>query len=246
LVIEIPAAVVAQEPRIVGLAKDSGLQVRIGKTGSAAQVALDFGTVPVPDHKVRQIDNYLIVLLGEWQPQPRAQEPAVSAKEPGKRSISTRSQKTKDVSIASGSELLIKSAEEVDGLIVLKVAKRAEPQKVYRIDLGVDFQQLGFNGANIHPVGGRRDGSNSIAGNGSSWAQPSAHGKKVGPRKMVAPAAKSPKATSAVRKSVRTQNVSALARIQSKYQPKTYRVESGRVRPYVPSTAGITRKNFER
>ena len=61
LVIDIPAAVVGPEPRIVGLEKDSALLVRISKTGSGAQVALDFGSTPVPDHRVRQIDNYLIV-----------------------------------------------------------------------------------------------------------------------------------------------------------------------------------------
>ena len=82
--------------------------------------------------------------------------------------------------------------EEVNGLIVLKVAKRTEPQRVYRVELGVDFQHLGFNGANVYPVGGRRDGIDPLAGKASSWAKPSAQGKKIGPRKMSVPVAVAP------------------------------------------------------
>ena len=103
LVIDIPAAVVGPEPRIVGLEKDSALLVRISKTGSGAQVALDFGSVPVPDHRVRQIDNYLIVLLGEWQPQPRVQAPAEPEKAPAKRPISASPQTAQHIANTAGS-----------------------------------------------------------------------------------------------------------------------------------------------
>jgi len=52
---------------------------------------------------------------------------------------------------ASG-ELFIKSAEVNDGVIVLHVAKRSHPSKVYRIDLGVDLSELGLRIAKISEV----------------------------------------------------------------------------------------------
>ncbi len=244
LVIDIPAAVVGPEPRIVGLDKDSALLVRIAKTGSGAQVALDFGSVPVPDHKVRQIDNYLIVLLGEWQPQPRVQAPAEPEKAPAKRPISASPQNAQVIANAAGSELLIKSVEEIDGTIALKVAKRTEPQRVYRIDLGVDFQHLGFNGANVYPIG--RGGSDPLAGKASSWAQPSAHGKKIGPRKMRVAAATGTKVATAFRKPAANPRATALARVRRNYQANLNRVEPSRVRMHTqPVVAGITRKYAE-
>jgi hypothetical protein len=166
------------------LEKDSALQVRIANARNGAQVVLDFGTAPVPDYKVRQIDNYVIVLLGEWQSQPRIQGNAEPAKAPAKRPTSANPQNAPVVAHAVGSELLIKSVEEANGLIVLKVAKRTEPQRVYRVELGVDFHS-GLQWANVYPVG---DGGmeSTLAGKASSWAKPSAHGKKIGPARWCA------------------------------------------------------------
>ncbi len=247
LVIDIPAAGVTQEPRVMGLDKDSALQVRIANTRNGAQVVLDFGTAPVPDHKVRQIDNYLIVLLGEWQSQPRIQGNAEPVKAPAKRPISARPQNPPVVAHAVGSDLLIKSVEEVNSMIVLKVAKRTEPQRVYRIELGVDFQQLGFNGATVYPVGGRRDGIDPLAGKASSWAKPSAQGKKVGPRKMSVPVAVAPssKVATTIRKPGSNSHVSAMVQARGNPRGNLNRAELGRVRPYSRLTGGITRKNLE-
>lgn len=239
LVIDIPGAGVGPEPRIEGLDKDSALLVRIAKTSSGTQVVLDFGSVPVPDHRVRQIDNYLIVLLGEWQPQPRVQAPPEPGKAPAIRPVSASPPKAQVIANAAGSEFLIKSVEEVNGTIALKVAKRTEPQRVYRIDLGVDFQHLGFNGANVYPIGGHRGGGELSAGKASSWAQPSAHGQKIGPRKMHVPVAKRTKVSTLVRKPV----ASALARARRNCHANLNRVEPSRVRVHTkPVVAGITRK----
>jgi len=241
LVIDIPAAGVTQEPRVMGLDKDSALQVRIANTRKGAQVVLDFGTAPVPDHKVREIDNYLIVLLGEWQSQPRIQRNVEPVKEPAKRPISASPQNAPVVAHAVGSELLIKSVEEVNGLIVLKVAKRTEPQRVYRVELGVDFQHLGFNGANVSPVEGRRDGIDPLAGKASSWAKPSAQGKKIGPRKMSVPVVVAPnrKVATTVRKPASNPRVSAMVQARGNRQGKIDKVELGRVRPYAGPAGGI-------
>jgi hypothetical protein len=246
LVIGIPAAGVTQEPRVTGLEKDSALQVRIANTRNGAQVVLDFGTAPVPDHKVRQIDNYVIVLLGEWQSQPRIQGAAEPVKAPAKRSTSASPQNDPVVAHAVGSELLIKSVEEVNGLIVLKVAKRTEPQRVYRVELGVDFQHLGFSGATVNPVGGRRDGIDPLAGKASSWAKPSAHGKKIGPRKMGVPVAVAPnkKVATTIRKPTSNSRVPAMVQARGNPQGSLNRVELGRVRPYAGPAGVITPKNL--
>jgi hypothetical protein len=247
LVIDIPAAGVTREPRVMGLDKDSALQVRIANTRHGAQVVLDFGTAPVPDHKVRQIDNYLIVMLGEWQSQPRVHSNAEPVKAPAKHPISASPQNAPVVAHAVGSELLIKSAEEVNGSIVLKVAKRTEPQRVYRIELGVDFQHLGFNGANVYPVGGQRDGIEHFAGKASSWAKPSAHGKKIGPRKMGVPVTVAPstKPATTIRKPASNSRVSAMVQARGNRQGNLHRAELGRVRPYTPPPVGMPRKNLE-
>jgi hypothetical protein len=245
LVVDIPGAVVTQEPRVMGLAKDSALQVRLANTRSGAQVVLDFGDSPVPDHKVRQIDNYLIVLLGEWQPQPRVQKPPENVKAPARPPVAARPEKAHTAVIhGSGSELLIKSVEEVNGTIVLKVAKRTDPQRIYRIDLGVDFQHLGFNGASICPVGGRGDGSAALAGKTSSWAQPSAHGNKIGPRKMHHPAVKA-RPTAAIRKPAPHPRVSILPRARGNSKGPLNKLESSRVRAHAQLVGGTTRKKFD-
>jgi hypothetical protein len=245
LVIDIPGAAVTQEPRVMGLEKDSALQVRLANTRAGAQVVLDFGASPVPDHKVRQIDNYLIVLLGEWQPEPRAQRKPEAAKAPARPPVSRHPEKARGAVIqSSGSELLIKSAEEVNGTIVLKVAKRTEPQRTYRIDLGVDFQHLGFTGASVYPVGGRRDVSAALPGKTSSWDQPSAHGTKMGPRKMHLHAAAGTKPNVATRKPKALHQVSALARGRGNSQGPLNKLESSRVRTHTQLVGGITRKNL--
>lgn len=246
LVIGIPAAGVTQEPLVTGLEKDSALQVRIANTRNGAQVVLDFGTAPVPDYKVRQIDNYVIVLLGEWQSQPRIQGTAEPVKAPAKRPTSASVQNAPVTAHTVGSDLLIKSVEEVNGLIVLKVAKRTEPQRVYRVELGVDFQHLGFNGANVYPVEGGQDGIDPLAGKASSWAKPSAQGKKIGPRKMSVPAAVAPnkKVATTVLKPASNSRVSAMVQARGHRQGKNDKVELGRVRPYAGPAGGITPKNL--
>lgn len=216
LVVDIPNATLAQKPQILGLDKDSALQVRIAKTHSGAQVALDFGTAPVPDHKIREIDNYIIVLLGDWQAQPRAQVQAEPAKTFAKRPNAVRPQSDQDIICADGSELLIKSAEEVNGVIVLKVAKRTEPQRVYRIDLGVDLKHLGFNGASVHPSGGQGDEKDSAVGMTSNWAQPSAQGKQAGPRKTLTPTATASRVATSVRKPAVKPPASSLSPVPGK------------------------------
>jgi hypothetical protein len=50
------------------------------------------------------------------------------------------------------SDLTIKSAQVMDGIIVLKVADRGNPDRLFRINLGVNLDRLGFVSAGIHPM----------------------------------------------------------------------------------------------
>jgi len=157
LVIDIAETGVSRLPRITGLAKESSLDVRAARTPSGARVVFNFGNGGVPDHKILRMDNYLLVFLDQKPPQtvsgikPLPQRPApregvsLQAVTPNKGAAVT-------AVTAGASELSIQSADVEGGLIVLKVANRATPARVYRIELGVDFRQLGFSTARISPV----------------------------------------------------------------------------------------------
>ena len=207
-------------------------------------MVLDFGGAPVPDHKVHQIDNYLIVLLGGWQPEPRAQTPVKNVRTNEKQAVATPRQKPRSFTHGAGSTLLIKSVEEENGVIVLKAAKRTQPRHVYRIDIGVDFQNLGFNEANVYPVGGHRNGSTLAAGPGRSWARPSAQGEKIGPRKML-PTVTRTKVGAAVRKPAARPHLSALELARRRVTAHLNRISSGHFREPAHIAGGVTRNNVK-
>ncbi|MGB6063354.1 MAG: hypothetical protein WBG50_01010 [Desulfomonilaceae bacterium] len=245
LVIDIPAASVAAEPQIIGLEKNSALRIRIAKTGKGAQVVLDFGASPVPDHKLHRIDDYLIVLLGEWQTQQRAQTPPKPARTPEEHAVAAPRQSPQVVTHAAGSTLLIKSVGETNGVIVLKAAKKTQPRHVYRIDIGVDFQNLGFKEANVYPVGGHQNRNTLAAGMGRSWARPSAQGKKIGPRKMLPQAVRGSKVRAKVRKQSAHSRLSALELARRKVTTHLNRIAPGIVREPVHIAGGVTRNGVK-
>jgi hypothetical protein len=79
-------------------------------------------------------------------------------------------------------ELFIRSAEVSDGLIVLHVGARDNPAMIYRIDLGVDFSQLGFSAARISPVGSEPTRPIRVAARKSPFWDESPQ-PRIGPRK---------------------------------------------------------------
>jgi hypothetical protein len=187
LVIDIAETGMSQLPRISGLARDSSLNIRTAKTASGARVVLDFGSQPVPDHKIVKMSNYLLVFLGQGsvqedgQPRPRPErvKPKETASAPTAPSV--RAQRPKRLPAAAApnaSDLSIQSAEIIDGLIVLKVASKTNPAMVYRVDLGVDFGQMGFSTARIAPV--QEIARSSETASGASGVR----GAKMGPRRL--------------------------------------------------------------
>jgi hypothetical protein len=83
------------------------------------------------------------------------------------------------------SGLFIKSAEVIEGLIVLEVADRKEPHSAYRIKLGVDLAQQGFNTAHIRRISEKKQDGLTLAARlaCSSVERPRLEGERKGQRK---------------------------------------------------------------
>lgn len=143
LVLDVEDTGLSKEPAISGTMA-SGIDIRTARKGSAARVVLNLGNRPLPDHRVTAVGNHLLVFLNNWSnPAGTAQQTKVQAP----------AQELQEPIVLSGSkDLQIKSAEVINGQIILKVVHRADQSRIYKIELGVDFDQLGFNTASIHPL----------------------------------------------------------------------------------------------
>jgi hypothetical protein len=150
LTIDMAGAGVAKNLQMRGVSQAAGLAVRVAKHQSGARVILDFGTSIIPAHKIRRLGNYLLVFLQKWDPKP------ISVNQIRREKVSLPDQptpvvrrKTERPHNGSPAEVSIKSAEVVDGLVMVTLASRRNPGVTYRIDLGVDFEKLGFSTARI-------------------------------------------------------------------------------------------------
>jgi hypothetical protein len=174
LAIDIPGADVARSVRTEDGHKDF-VQVRASKTASGTRLLLNFGAAGIPEYKIRKMDNYLIVFLGDkfMKVPPQAPGPRADTrtKIPPRPSVTSFNAPAP----AASRGLSIKSAEVENGLIVLKVSDTNRPNTVYRIDLGVDFQHMGFSTANVHALQ-RVDSENPVT-------QAREVKSKIGPRR---------------------------------------------------------------
>ena len=114
---------------------------------------LDFGGAAAPEHKIRRVGDYLMVFLGDWTPKAAPPKKTAAAPPiPARPPQVVRPKPNPPTRLAlDSSGLTIKSVEVVDGVIVLQVANRTKPAGNYRIDLGINFDQLGFSVANVQP-----------------------------------------------------------------------------------------------
>jgi hypothetical protein len=169
--------------------QNGGLKVQVAESRTGAHVVLDFGGAPVPELRIRSIGTYLIVFMDRWEIPKKAPSQASPEKTASHKPASESPKavaKPRPRESSGRSDLMIKSARVVDGLIVLTVADRQHPEHVYRIDLGVNFQQMGFVSAGIYPLQAPPDGlppgeSTVSAGPGAPSAAPA----KIGPRRQV-------------------------------------------------------------
>jgi hypothetical protein len=123
------------------------------------------------------------VFLQEWEqkPAPPAQVMREKASSPTPPAPTVR-RNTEKPHDGPSPEVSIKSAEVVDGLVVLNLASRSNPGVTYRIDLGVDFEKLGFSTARISSSDSKAPQSIKISSRRSPfWTEEPA--LRVGPRK---------------------------------------------------------------
>lgn len=177
LVLDIEDNGVSRETAISGTIA-AGLEIRAARKGSGSRVVLNFGNRPVPEHRVRTVGNYLLLFMEGW-----GVPAGASFRTPTHRERSPEPQPRQEPILSSSPDLQIKSAEVANGLIVLKVANRAHPDRIFKIELGVDFDQLGFSAASIHPLAAFS--KNSVSVPRSATTQPQPQDNKSGPRKAL-------------------------------------------------------------
>lgn len=161
LILDIPGCKAADVRRIEPPSKSRTLDLQVSGTRSGARLVLNFKGGAVPTHRVRRMDNCLIVFLGDWSvPAASSSSRHFSTGESlpsGTSNRSTRRADDGDRRFAQSptlrsEHLEITSADVVGGLIVLKVAEKENPDRIYRIELGLNLDRLGFNSAGIRRV----------------------------------------------------------------------------------------------
>jgi hypothetical protein len=194
LVIEIPGATLGDVDRVIPAAETGGLTIRLGLGESGPRVVADFGGSQLPEHKIMKIGSCLLIMLAEWTPE-KAVQWSASAGNAGNPPPPTPRRKTRvqpsppssEHRSADLSDLIIKSADVIDGEIVLKVVHRERPGVIFQIRLGVDFDRLGFSAASIQPM---QDRSRPRADSSKDKPEPpgrDAAAARVGPRRVPSP-----------------------------------------------------------
>ncbi|MBI5569225.1 MAG: hypothetical protein HY914_04695 [Desulfomonile tiedjei] len=155
LVIDIPGIGPGDVEAKSGHGPGAGLGVEVSKGRSGARLTLDFRGAAVPEHKIQRLGNCLLVFLKPWTPTRVASTPKPAAVRPSARNALAKAphqRLQRAVSTVAAGGLTVESAEVVNGTIVLKVASKDRPDQTFRINLGIDFDRLGFNEASIRPV----------------------------------------------------------------------------------------------
>lgn len=186
LVIDLAGADLGDVERSTRAGREAGLEVRVSKTHSGARLVLDFGGAAAPEHKIRKVGDYLMVFLDQWTPKAAApKKTAVTSPRPASHAPqAARPKPNPPARLASNSSgLTIKSVEVVDGVIVLQVANGTKPAGNYRIDLGINFDQLGFSVANVQPINEFRKPTALGGGDDRVWSKAAVSGIRMGPRK---------------------------------------------------------------
>jgi hypothetical protein len=187
LVIDFVGAALGDVERSARAGQGAGLEARVSKINSGVRLVLDFGGVAVPEHKIRRVGDYFMVFLGEWTPK-EAAPPKTAASNTNRPSAQrpqvAQPQMRPPVRLGlDSSGFTVKSVEVVDGVIILQVANRTNPGGNYRIELGINFDQLGFSVANIQPINEFQKPAILSRGLNRFWSRAAVSGIRVGPRK---------------------------------------------------------------
>jgi hypothetical protein len=178
LAIDIPGIGLGDVDRTVRSLEAPVLEVKVSPTASGVRLVMDFGSASVPEHKIRRMENCLILQLSPWSAADSVGDWAApagvrSASEPLQ--SSTTKQKARQIKAKGrAGDLEVKSAEVANGLIVLTVVRQDNPDRLYQIDLGVDLEHSGFHVASIRRLKGQDDPSKRVSGKPHTGAHPAA------------------------------------------------------------------------
>jgi hypothetical protein len=187
LAIQVPETSLGDVDHTIRNPDNGALLVKVAPSGSGVKLVLDFGKIPVPDHKMKFMDNCLIVLLGSSRAQTGAETPSFSSaagasgsKPAGDAPLSqnrvrAESKEQGDVSVCS--------AEVVDGSVVVVVASKKRQGRKYRIKLGLNLDDLGFQSATIARVHERAEHPQRVT---SATSSPAPAKRRVGPKQAAA------------------------------------------------------------
>jgi len=189
LVIDFVGAALGDVERSTRAGQGAGLEARVSKISSGVRLVLDFGGATAPEHKIRRVGDYLMVFLGEWTPKEAAPVKTAAPNPsrvpaPVQRPQIAQPKTNPPVKLGlDSSGFTIKSVEVVDGVIVLQVANRTNSAGNYRIELGINFDQLGFSVANIQPINEFQQPAVLSRGLDRLWSKAAVSGIRTGPRK---------------------------------------------------------------
>ncbi len=160
-----------QSPKIHGLSPDCGVAVRYAKTIKGARIMVDFGSSTIPEYKIKVMDNFVLVFLGDRpiqrvKKQMPAQPAASAGALPVKRLHISSNPKLKPDSTTRGT-LLLESAKTAGDQVQILVSQKTNPDVIYKVNLTIDFEKLGFNAASITQLDAKEaklasDGKNPI------------------------------------------------------------------------------------
>lgn len=140
-------------------------EIRAAKLPRGARLVLDFGGNSVPEYQIRQIDNYFVVFLKEFAKErspsmesehvrlaPTWNENPFPLAPSSEHRASSPSSGSVELTGTGSSGLSITSARVVNGIIVLEVQTHIGRVRTYRVDIGIDFDQMGFHTAAVRPT----------------------------------------------------------------------------------------------
>lgn len=143
LVLDFPDADLARGLSRIKVGKEPIREIRLGSTASRTRVVVDFGHNAAPPYKIHRDRGYLVVTLGQSLPVPRqiaaekkkASAPKPETKSPPKQARGPAKKKNSPL-------LKIRSAEVVDGLVVVELTEAKRPKRSCKLVLEVDLDRM--------------------------------------------------------------------------------------------------------
>ncbi len=154
LAIQVPDVSLGDVDHTISNPDNGALFVRVAPSHSGVQILLDFGKAAVPRYRLRLMDDCLIVFLGPPGTHAADSEPPAFSAAAGaagsQRPYSPAPPRHVGQSATNGrADLSVCSAEVIKGKVVVHVASKKHPGRMYRIDLGLNLDDLGFQSASI-------------------------------------------------------------------------------------------------